>query len=62
MSLSSAASLAAIAEFRGVRLGHGLYLADTLHSNQWDPTELVARNTAFRYELLLATAHACASL
>ena len=39
-----AASLAAIAAFRGVRIGHALYLADTLHSEQWDATELVERD------------------
>ncbi len=56
------ASLAAIATFRNVRLGHALYLADTLHSDQWDPTELVDRDTAFRYELLLTATRACATL
>lgn len=57
-----AASLAAIASFRDVRLGHALYLADTLHSDQWDPTELVDRDTAFRYQLLLTATSACATL
>ena len=56
------ASLAAIASFRNVRLGHALCLADTLHSDQWDPTELVDRDTSFRYELLLTATRACASL
>jgi hypothetical protein len=56
------ASLAAIASFRNVRLGHALYLADTLHSEQWDPTELVDRDTAFRYQLLLTATRACATL
>lgn len=56
------ASLATIAAFRKVRLGHALYLADTLHSDQWDPTELVERNTDFRYELLMTAARACASI
>lgn len=57
-----AASLAAVAAFRNVRIGHALYLADTLHSDRWDPTELVDRDTAFRYELLITAARACASL
>lgn len=57
-----AASLAAIAQFRNVRIGHALYLADTLHSDQWDGTELVDRDTAFRYELLMTATRACASL
>ena len=56
------ASLATIASFRGVRLGHALYLADTLHSDQWDPTELVDRDTAFRYELLMTATRACATI
>lgn len=56
------ASLAAIAAFRDVRLGHALYLADTLHSDQWDPTELIDRDTNFRYQLLLTATRACASL
>jgi uridine phosphorylase len=56
------ASLAAIASFRDVRLGHALYLADTLHNDQWDPTELVDRDTAFRYQLLLTATRACATL
>lgn len=57
-----AASLAAIAQFRNVRIGHALYLADTLHSDRWDGTELVDRDTAFRYELLMTATRACASL
>lgn len=56
------ASLAAIAAFRDVRLGHALYLADTLHSDEWDPTELVDRDTNFRYQLLLTATRACATL
>ena len=56
------AALATIAEFRNVRLGHALYLADTLHSDEWDPTELVDRDTNFRYALLMTAAHACASI
>ena len=57
-----AASLATIATFRNVRLGHALYLADTLHSDEWDPTELVDRDTNFRYQLLLTATQACATL
>ncbi len=57
-----AASMATIAEFRKVRLGHALYLADTLHSDEWDPTELVDRDTNFRYQLLMTATRACASL
>jgi len=56
------ASLAAVASFRNVRLGHALYLADTLHRDQWDPSELVDRDTTFRYELLLTATRACATL
>lgn len=55
-------ALAAIAKFRNVKLGHALYLADTLHSDQWDPTELVDRDTNFRYALLMTAAHACATI
>jgi len=57
-----AASLATIAAFRKVRLGHALYLADTLHSDQWDPTELIERDTNFRYGLLMTALQACAEL
>lgn len=56
------ASLATVAAFRSVRLGHALYLADTLHSDQWDPTELVDRDTNFRYQLLMTAAAVCATL
>lgn len=57
-----AASLAAIAAFRNVRIGHALYLADTLHNDRWDGTDLIERDTAFRYELLMTATRACASL
>ena len=57
-----AASLATIAAFRNVRIGHALYLADTLHSDQWDATELIERDTDFRYQLLMTALRACASL
>lgn len=48
------ASLAAVAAFRGVEYGAAVYMADTLHSDEWDPTELVIRNTEFRTQLLEA--------
>jgi uridine phosphorylase len=54
-----AAALATIASFRSVRIGHAVYLADTLHGDEWDPPELIDRNTDFRYELLLTAARAC---
>lgn len=57
-----AASLATIASFRDVRLGHAIYLADTLHSDEWDPTELVERDADFRYNLLMTAVSACLSL
>ena len=56
------ASLAALASFRNVRLGHALYLADTLHNDQWDPTDLVDRDTDFRYALLMTAIRACATI
>lgn len=57
-----AASLAAIASFRNVQLGHAVYLADTLHSDEWDPTELIERDTAFRYSLLMTAISACLAI
>lgn len=57
-----AAAMAAVARFRGVRIGHAVYLADTLHSDQWDATELVERDTSFRYRLLMTVIEAAASL
>lgn len=51
-----ASALATVAAFRGTRHGHAVYLADTLHSDQWDPTELIERDTGFRYQLLLTAA------
>lgn len=56
-----ASALATVATFRGTRHGHAVYLADTLHSDQWDPTELVERDTAFRYQLLLTAAETSAA-
>ncbi len=48
------ASLATVASFRGIDYGAAVYLADTLHSEAWDPTELVERNTAYRTKILVA--------
>lgn len=50
------ASLATVAAFRGIDYGAAVYLADTLHSDEWDATELVIRNTAYRTKILTATA------
>jgi uridine phosphorylase len=47
-----AASLATVADFRGLEYGCAVYMADTLHSETWDPSELVVRNTDFRHRLL----------
>lgn len=49
-------ALATVAAFRGVRLGHAVYMADTLHGDAWDPTELIERDTDFRYSLLRTVA------
>lgn len=57
-----ASALATIASFRSVRLGHAVYMADTLHSDEWDPTRLVERDTDFRYGLLMTAAAACLSV
>lgn len=50
------ASLASVAAFRGVDYGAAVYMADTLHSDEWDPTELVIRNTDYRLRILTAAA------
>ena len=50
------ASLATIAAFRRIEYGAAVYLADTLHSEAWDPTELVVRNTEYRTKILAAAA------
>ncbi len=55
-----ASALATIASFRGTRHGHAVYMADTLHGDEWDPTDLVQRDTDFRYRLLLAGASTAA--
>jgi uridine phosphorylase len=52
------ASLATVASFRGLEYGAAVYLADTLHSDEWDPTELVIRNTEYRHRILEATVDA----
>ncbi len=54
-----AASLAAVATFRAVRLGHAVYIADTLHGDEWDSTALVNPDTGFRRRLLAAAIRAC---
>ena len=56
-----ASALATVAAFRGVRHGHAVYLADTLHNDRWDPTELIERDTAFRYRLLTSAAEVAAA-
>jgi len=54
-------ALATVAAFRGVRHGHAVYMADTLFGDEWDPTELIERDTAFRYQLLLTAARTSAA-
>ena len=54
------AALATVAAFRGIDYGAAVYMADTLHSDQWDPTELVSRNTDYRQALLTAAADSVA--
>jgi len=57
-----AAALATVARFRGVRLGHAVYVADTLHGEEWDATHLVRPDRAFRRRLFDAAARACLSV
>lgn len=52
------ASLAAVARFRAVRLGHAVYVADTLHGETWDAEALVNPDGAFRARLLEAAVRA----
>ena len=54
-----AAALATVARFRGVRLGYAVYVADTLHADEWDPEGLVQPDQAFRRRLFDAAARAC---
>jgi uridine phosphorylase len=54
-----AAALATVAAFRGVRLGYAVYVADTLHGDEWDATQLVTPDAAFRRRLFAAAAAAC---
>ncbi|HSF86536.1 MAG TPA: nucleoside phosphorylase [Acidimicrobiia bacterium] len=54
-----AAALATVAQFRRVRLGHAVYVADTLHGEGWDATHLVRPDKAFRRRLFDAAAQAC---
>ncbi len=55
------ASLATVAAFRNLEYGCAVYMADTLHSDTWDPSELVIRNTEFRHRLLTAALDAVAT-
>lgn len=55
------AALATVAAFRDIDYGAAVYMADTLHSDQWDPTELVSRNTDYRRALLTAAADSLAT-
>ena len=57
-----AASMAAVATFRGTKYGQALYVADTLFGDEWDRTELIKRDLDYRYRLLLTATHACARL
>jgi len=57
-----AAALATVATFRGVRHGHAVYMADTLHGDAWDPQLLIKRDTQYRYQLLLTAARVGAAL
>lgn len=54
-----AAALATVARFRGVRLGHAVYIADTLHGEEWDPTHLVTPDHEYRRRFWEAAARAC---
>ncbi len=54
-----AAALATVASFRGVRLGYAVYVADTLHGDEWDATVLISPDAAFRRRLFAAAAAAC---
>lgn len=54
-----AAALATVASFRGVRLGHAVYVADTLHGEEWDATHLVRPDSVFRRRFLEAALRAC---
>lgn len=56
-----ASALATVARFRGARHGHAVYMADTLHGDEWDPTELIERDIDFRYRFLRAAASVIAS-
>ncbi|MEM7091594.1 MAG: nucleoside phosphorylase [Actinomycetota bacterium] len=55
-----AAALATIGRFRGIRHGHAVYMADTLFGDEWDRTQFVHRDTAFRLRLLLTAARVAA--
>lgn len=57
-----ASALAAVANFRNVRLASAVYLADTLHNDRWDPTDLVEKDAAYRTRLLSIALDAIASI
>lgn len=54
-----AAALATVARFREVKLGYAVYVADTLHGDEWDREGLVRPDVAFRRRLFDAAARAC---
>lgn len=57
-----ASAMATVAAFRGARIGHAVYYADTLHGDVWDGTELLERDTSFRYRLLMTVVEAAVTL
>ena len=57
-----AAALATVARFRGVRLGYAVYVADTLHGEEWDATHLVMPDKTFRRRVFDAAAAACCAI
>lgn len=56
------AALAAVATYREIRYGTAVYLADTLHSDEWDPSGLVNRDTPFRTDLVETVAKCLAAI
>jgi len=57
-----ASAMATVARFRGALYGQAVYFADTLHGDEWDGTELIERDTSFRYKLLMTVIAAATSL
>ena len=47
-----ASALAAVADFRGISLGHAVYIADTLFGDEWDGGGLMNPDANFRFALL----------